>query len=130
MFTKIIVETLSPSAIETSMTTAIPAGSLIRAVIANCQTALTGGGTTVTWSVGTTGDPDKYGSAGYPTQADSLAQNSKSNWVGAEQITTSTEQIVLTGAATGGAADGDTALTNGSVKIMVIYDTFDAMPNA
>lgn len=128
--TKVQVETLSPAAVETSMSTTIPAGSVIRAVIANCESALTGGGTTVTWSVGTAADPDKYGTAGYPTQADSLAQNSKSNWTGAVQTGTSAETIVLTGAATGGAADGDTALTVGSVKIMVVYDTYDAMPDA
>jgi hypothetical protein len=130
MITYVMTETLSPSAVETNMTNTVPAGSLIRAVIANCETALTGGGTTVTWSVGTVADPDKYGSAGYPTQADSLAQNSKSNWIGAQQITTTAETITLTGTATGGDADGNTALTNGSVKIMVIYDTYDAIPNA
>lgn len=122
-------QTLSPAAVETAMTTAVPAGSVIRAVLANCQAALTGGGTTATWSVGTAGDPDKYGTAGYPSAGDSLLKNGKSSWVGATQVTAD-ETIVLTGAATGGAADGDTALTVGSVRIVVVYDTYDALANA
>lgn len=124
-------QTLSPNAIETSMSTVIPKGSVILAVLANVQTALTGGGTTATWSVGTTGDPDKYGTAGFPTPADSLAKNSKSSWIADNFVRlTADETIVLTGAATGGAADGDTALTVGSVRIVVIYDTFAALANA
>jgi len=129
--TVVQIETLSPAAVETAMATVIPKGSVVKAVLAICTAALTGGGTTATWSVGTAGDPDKYGTAGHPTAADSLAKNSKSNWmVGAtvEQLAAD-ETIKLTGAATGGAADGNTALTVGSVKIMVTYETFAAFAN-
>jgi len=130
MDTMIVDITVSPAAVETAVFS-VPAGAVIRAVLGNCESALTGGGTTVTWSLGTAADPDKYGSAGlYPTQADSLAQNSKSNWIiGGTQLT-GQEDIVLTGAVTGGAADGDTALTVGSVRVVIIYDTYNALANA
>ena len=124
-------ETLSPAAVETALATVIPKGSVIRAVLANVQTALTGGSTTVTWSVGVAADPDKYGTAGHPTKADALTKNSKSNWINAALVQlTADETIVLTGAATGGTADGDTALTVGTVRIVVIYDTFAQLANA
>jgi len=121
--------TISPNAVETNVIN-VPAGSVILSVQANVQTALTGGGTTVTWSLGTAATPNKYGTAGYPTQADSLAQNSKSNWMGTWAFLTAAEQMVLTGCATGGAADGDTALTVGSVRVRVIYYTLNALDNA
>lgn len=130
---KIVVqeETLSPAAIETSLATNVPKGSVILEVLANCQTALTAGGTTVTWSVGVTGDPDKYGTAGHPTQADALTKNSKSSWVCAPLARLAADEtIVLTGAATGGAADGNTALSVGTVRVVVIYATFAELANA
>lgn len=121
--TVVLEETVSPAAVETALTTDIPKGAVIRAVLARCTVALTGGSTTVTWSVGVTGDPDKYGTAGHPTQADSLAKNSHSEWVnGPLAQLAADETIVVGGAATGGAADGDTALTVGSVRVVVIYD--------
>jgi hypothetical protein len=127
----VMEETLSPSAVETPLSNVVPKGSVVRGVFANAQAALTGGGTTVTWSVGNAGDPDKYGTAGFPTQADSLAKNSKSNWLpSSRDWLAANETIVLTGTATGGAADGNTALTVGSVRIVVVYDTFAALADA
>lgn len=125
-------QTLSPAAIETPLTTVIPKGSEIVAVLGNVESALTGGGTTATWSLGTAADPDKYGTAGFPTQADSLAKNSKSNWMAGEDRArlAADETVVLTGCAAGGAADGDTALTNGSVRVVVIYDTWAPLADA
>jgi hypothetical protein len=126
----IIEETLSPSDIETSMTTAVPAGAKIIYVDANCESALTGGGTTVTWGLGITGNVDKYGTAGYPSQADALTQNSKSSWVGAVTTGSAAETIKLIAAATGGTPAGDTALTVGSVRVVVIYEKASGLANA
>ena len=121
---KMLVETLNPNAAETSMTAAVPKGAIVRAVLGNVQSALTGGGTTVTWSLGITGTVDKYGTAGYPTQADALTKNSKSSWLGDGARLAADETIKLCAAATGGAAAGDTKLSGASaaVKIVVIYD--------
>jgi hypothetical protein len=130
METYIVDKTVSPAAVETAVFT-VPAGAVIELVQANCESALTGGGTTATWSVGINGDVDKYGSAGlYPTQADSLAQNSKSNWVATPTQLASAEAVVLSGAATGGAAAGNTALTVGSVRVVIIYRTYNPLANA
>lgn len=127
--TVVVDKTVSPSAVETAVFS-VPAGSVIRLVQGNVQTALTGGGTTATWSLGTAGDPDKYGTAGYPTAADSLAKNSKSSWTATPTHLASAEAIVLTGSATGGAADGDTALTVGSVRVVIVYDTYESLADA
>lgn len=121
-------DVISPAAIETNVVN-VPANSVIYSVQGNCQAALTGGGTTVTWSLGVAADPDKYGTAG-DGGGDSLAQNSKSNWTATPTRLASAEQIVLTGAATGGAADGDTALTVGSVRVRVVYATCNSLDNA
>lgn len=127
---KVIDVTVTPAAVETAVAT-LPAGSIPIAVLGNVQAALTGGGTTVTWSLGTAGDPDKYGTAGLPTAAaDSLAKNSKSSWLGPFTQLTAAEPIVLTGAATGGASDGNTALSVGSVRVVIIYWTVNALDDA
>lgn len=117
--------TVSPAAVETAVCT-VPAGAVILSVQANCESALTGGGTTVTWAIGTTGDPDKYG---YPG-SDTLAQNSKVNTIPDWAVLGSSEAIVLSGAATGGTADGDTALTVGSVRVVVTYLALNALADA
>lgn len=127
---KMLVETLAPDAVETAMATAIPKGAIVRAVLANVQTALTGGGTTVTWSLGITGTVDKYGTAGYPTQADALTKNSKSSWLGDGSRLAADEKIKLCAAVTGGAAAGDTKLSAGTAKIVAIYDVPAALANA
>lgn len=130
METYIVDKTVSPAAVETAVFT-VPAGAIIDLVQANCEAALTGGGTTATWSVGINGDVDKYGTAGlYPTQGNSLAQNSKSNWLATSVQLTSAEAVVLSGAAAGGAAAGDTALTVGSVRVVIIYRTYNPLANA
>lgn len=116
--------TVSPAAVETNVIL-IPANSWVVSVQGNVQTALTGGGTTVAWSLGTAGDPDKYGTGG-----DVLTQNAKSNFLGPFAMLSSAEQIVLTGCATGGGSDGDTALTVGSVRVRVVYQTLNSLDNA
>lgn len=121
--------TVSPAAVETALLT-VPANSCIDHVQANIESALTGGGTTVTASIGITGDVDAYGSFGAPT--DLLAKNSKLDWMGRVAsgagaslgvFSKSTVALKLIGAATGGDTAGDTALTVGSVKVRVTYRT-------
>lgn len=124
---RVIDVTVTPAAVETAVAT-IPVGSVVISVQGNVQTALTGGGTTATWSLGTAGDPDKYGTAGNPSSAaDSLAKNSKSGWIGPFTQITSAEAIVLTGAATGGASDGNTALSVGTVRVRIVYWTVNGL---
>ena len=130
---KCMEETVACSAIENPMTNPVPKGAIILLVQANAEAALTGGGTTATWSLGVTGDVDSYGTAGFPTQADSLAQNSKSNFL--QNLDTAArlaadETIKVCAAATGGAAAGDTALTVGSVRVQVVFLHWDALENA
>lgn len=122
---KVVDKTVSPSAVETAVFT-VPAGAVILSVQGNCESALTGGGTTVTWALGTAGDPDKYG---YPG-SDTLAQNSKVDTIPDWAVLGSTEPIVLTGAATGGTADGNTALTVGSVRVRIVYATLNSLDDA
>lgn len=126
---RVIDVTVSPAAIETAVAT-LPAGSIPIAIMGNVQSALTGGGTTVTWSIGTAATPNKYGTAGYPSAADSLAKNSKSRFLGPFIQLTSAEPIVVTGAATGGSADGDTALTVGSIRVLIVYWTCNDLDDA
>ena len=80
--------------------------------------ALVAGGTSVTLSIGTAADPDKYGTH----SSDTLAQNEKidtiPDWAAG---LAASEQMVLTAAATGGAADGDTVFSAGSVRVRVVY---------
>lgn len=116
--------TVSPEAIETSLIE-IPANSVILSVQANVETALTGGGTTVAWSIGVADDPDKYGTAG-----DDLTRNAKLDFIPAWSFLSAAEQLVLTGAATGGGSDGDTALTAGSVRVRVVYLTLASLDDA
>lgn len=121
----VVEKTISPNAIETAVFT-VPAGAVIHSVQANCEAALTGGGTTVTWALGTAADPDKYG---YPG-SDTLAQNSKIDTIPDWAPLASAEPIVLTGVATGGTADGDTALTVGSVRVRIAYWQLNSLDNA
>lgn len=120
--------TVEPAAVETNLLL-LPAGSVILSVQANCETALTGGSTTVTWSIGTTGDPDKYGTAGNGG-GDTLLANGKLDFLPDRVRVASAEQIVLSGAATGGASDGDTALTVGSVRVRIVYERFNSLADA
>jgi ribosomal protein S16 len=116
---------ISPAAVETAVLT-IPAQSVVMSCQANVATALTGGGTTVTFGVGTAGDPDKYGAPA----VDGLTQNTKLNFIPAYAFLTAPEAVVLTGAAAGGTADGDTALTVGTVRVRVVYWTLNSLDNA
>lgn len=131
--------TVSPAATETALFT-VPVMSRVIAVQANVQTALTGGGTTVTFSIGITGDVDAYGTASNSgVQADLLTQNAKINAMGSIAanagaslgvFSAATVALKLCAAATGGASAGDTALSVGTVKIRVLYETLLPIVNA
>jgi hypothetical protein len=116
--------TVAPAAVETAVFT-VPAGSVVMSVQSTVKTALTGGGTTATYSIGVAADPDKYGTPA----ADALTANAKSNFIPAYAHLTATEPIVITGAATGGASDGNTALTVGTVRVRIVYWTLNALDN-
>lgn len=139
MKTSVYEATVSPAAIETALFT-VPAMSVIDSVQANVETALTGGGTTATFSIGITGDVDLYGTAtNAGAQADLLTKNAKCDAFGGRGsgagaglgvFTAATQSLKLIGAATGGATAGDTALTAGSVKIRVVYRTLMSLVDA
>jgi len=114
--------TLSPAAVETNAIN-LPANSQVLSVQSNVETALTGGGTTDSYGLGTAADPDKYGSSA------TLTQNSKTDYIGVGTSLTSSEQMVLTGTASE-TADGDTALTVGTVRVRVVYLALNSLDNA
>ena len=139
MVTTVYEATVAPAAIETALFT-IPAMSVVESVQANVETALTGGGTTVSFSVGITGDIDLYGTATTAgVQADLLTQNAKIDSFGRRAadagaglglFVAAAQSLKLIGAAAGGAAAGDTALTVGTVKVRVVYQTLLSVANA
>lgn len=120
--------TVVPAAIETNLLN-LPANSVVYSVQGNCESQLTGGGTTATWSIGITGTVNKYGTAGNGA-GDTLLKNGKLDFTATPTRVASAEQIKLIGAATGGAAAGDTALTVGSVRVRIVYATCDSLDDA
>lgn len=125
---KVVDIEINPRAVETAVFT-VPKGAMILMTEAIVKTLLVAGGTSVTWSLGTAATPAKYGSAGAPTQADSLLKNSKMYKIApldTQGVLAADEPIVLTAAATGGAADGDTAFTAGTVRVVIHY--WEAQP--
>ena len=137
--TAVLEVTLTPAAIETALLT-LPANSCVDWLQANIQAALTAGGTTTTVSFGITGDVDAYGTmmaAG--AQSDILTQNGKADFIGRVAagagaslgvFSPAAVSIKMIGAATGGAAAGDTALSVGSVKVRIGYRTVMSLANA
>jgi hypothetical protein len=113
---------------------------VVESVQANVESALTGGGTTATFSIGITGDVDLYGTAtNAGVQADLLAKNSKCDSFGRRAanagaglglFVAASQDVKLIGAATGGASAGDTALTVGSVKVRIVYKTLMSIVDA
>lgn len=119
---RVFDDVITPTGVETNVIE-IPANSRLLSVQSNVATDLTGGGTTDSYGVGLTGDPDAYGSSA------TLTQNSKSDWLGDGTVLSSATQIVLTGTASE-TADGDTALTVGTVRIRIAYLTLDSLDDA
>jgi hypothetical protein len=133
---RVYEQTVTPAAIETALIT-LPTNHVVDSVQANCQAALTGGGTTVTWGIGITGDVDAYGSVGIPT--DSLLKNGKINAMGTKAagagasvgvFSATTAAVKLIGAATGGTSAGNTALTVGSVRVVIRYRVLVSLTDA
>lgn len=117
------IEITPRTSVEVAVAT-IPKGALILFSQGIVKTTLVAGGTTVTWSLGTSATPAKYGSAGAPTQADSLLKNSKFSKfapLDTQGPLSADESVVVTAAATGGAADGDTAFTAGVIRFVIVY---------
>ena len=130
--------TVSPAAVETALFT-VPAQSVIESSQASVVSALTGGGTTTTFSIGITGDVDLYGTATTAgVQANLLTLDAKLDCFGSRSANAgagiglyvaATQSIKLIAAANGGATAGDTALTAGSVKIRIVYRTMMSLAN-
>lgn len=116
--TYILEETISfvdNAALYKAMTATIPAGSVILAVQANIESALTGGGTTVKVGVGlNASDPDKYG------LSSALTKNAKISTIPAHAVLAGATQLDVCACATAGGS-GDTALTVGSVRVRVVF---------
>ena len=141
MKTTVYEATVTPAAIETALLT-IPANSVVDCVQANVEAALTGGGTTVTFGIGITGDVDCFGTAfSAGAQADLLTKNAKINHIGIPasppvagsdigKFLPAGAAVKLIGAATGGATAGNTALTVGSVKVRIVYRTLMSLADA
>lgn len=108
------------SAVSTDLTEDVPIGAVILSVQGNVEAALTGGGTTANWGIGTAADPDKYS----PTVG-VLAKNSKIDTIPDWAVLSGAEDIQVHGVTAGGAI-GDTALTAGSVRVRIVY----AVPNS
>ena len=108
--------------LSTAMQTQIPKGASIMAVQAQVVQGLTASGSTVTWSIGAAGGfANTYGTAGAPTQADSLLLNSKSAVIVLGSPLGSANAVTVYAAATGGAGAGNGAFTGGQVRVVVTY---------
>lgn len=125
---RVYEETVTPAAVETNLLL-LPGASMVASVSANCDAALTGGGTTVTWSIGTTADPDLFCTAGNGA-GDTLLQNGKADVIDMSTFNGPAVQMALTGCVTGGATAGDTALTVGSVRVRVVYWAVNQLDDA
>ena len=137
--TVVLEVTVSPAAIETAVLT-LPAKSRVVCLQANIEAALTGGGTTATVSFGITGDVDAYGTmmaAG--VQSDLLTKNAKADFIGSVAAGAGASlgvwapaavSIKAIGAATGGTSAGNTALTVGSIKVRIVYETLMSLVDA
>lgn len=126
-WTRVVFEdVVTPVGVNTNVLL-VPANSYVESVQANAQGALTGGGTTVTWSLGISGTVSKYGTA---AGGNTLAKNSKINKVPTPAALNAPEQIILVGAVSGGGSAGNTALSVGTVRVRIIYWTLASLDDA
>ncbi len=132
--TRIFEATIAPAAVSTAVAT-LPAGHIVDGVWMQIAATLTAGGTTVTVSLGIAADVDELGtmtSDDFTTAADLLVTDSK--WTALSGVTPLSgagdaiglfsevaRAVVVSGAATGGATAGDTALSVGSIRIRIKY---------
>jgi len=121
---KVIDEVVATGAINNDLTEDVPSGAVILSVQANVETALTGGGTTANFGIGTAGDPDKYS----PTVG-ALTQDAKTDNIPDWAVLSGAEDIQVNGV-TGAGAAGDTALTVGTVRVRIVYLVCNSLDNA
>lgn len=104
----------------------IPAGSKVKCAIIQILTAVTGGSTTVKLGLGpNAGDMDQLGKTA------ALTKNSQVGSVPTDAlglIATSTA-IDLNGVTTAGTALGDTNVTAGTARVVIVYDTPAVLAN-
>jgi len=122
--TRAIDEVVATGAINNDLTENVPAGAVILSVQLNVDSALTGGGTTANYAIGTSANPDLYS----PIVGD-LAKNSKTDFIPGHAVLGSAENIQVNGTTAGGAA-GDTALTVGTVRVRIIYQVASSLEDA
>jgi hypothetical protein len=107
-----------------ALTTPIPAGAVVLSAQANVQSALTGGGTTTKVGLGpNASDPDKYGKTSV------LTKNAKIDTIPVHAVLSAQEAIDICAVTDAGAA-GNTALTVGSVRVVIVYATVASLTNA
>lgn len=122
---RVIDETTAVLAgVSTDLTQDIPDSAVILSVQGNVESALTGGGTTTNWAIGTTADPDLYS----PTVGD-LTKNSKIDYIPDWSVTAGAVDINIK-AVTAAGAIGDTALTVGTVRVRIVYLTVNSLDDA
>ncbi len=98
----------------------IPAGSKIKCAIIQILTLVVGGSTTVKLGLGTNGtSPSLLGKTA------ALTKNSQNGLVPADaaSLIASSTNIDLNGVTTAGTALGDTNVTAGTARVIIVYDT-------
>ena len=116
-------QTVTTSGLSSPMASQIPKGAVILSVQAEAIDLLTASGSSVTWSLGLTGGTvNTYGTAGYPTAADSLVSGSSSWWVGPGTALSNAASMSVFAAATGGGSAGNGPFVgSGRIRIVVTY---------
>jgi len=117
------------NAVETNLSTTLPAYSVVKYVLANLDTAITGDGSgddgLTKVGIGITADPNKYG-----LTAD-LAKNTKINTVIASQaLLTSAETVTVKAADNAGDAVTEKFVAGGLVHVRIVYDVLKPLDDA
>ncbi len=121
---RVIDEVVATGAINNDLTEDIPDGAVIISVQANVETAMTGGGTTDSYAIGTSGNPDLYSPV-----VGLLTQNIKLDTVIDWTVLSGAEDVQVNGVTAAGAA-GDTALTVGTVRVRIVYLALNSLDDA
>lgn len=127
---KVVDKTITDPAVAGSAVVTIPKGAQPLYAQMIIKTAGAAAGTSVTLSMGTDADPDKYCTIGAPTQADSLAKNAKGKQCVDLDSTVlgANEDVQVFPAATGGTAAGDT-VTGAVVRCVVAWAELQDLKN-
>jgi len=119
------VDLVSAGAKFVALSNTIPIGSVILSVQANIDEAVTAGGTTVSISIGTNGvDPDLYGFV------NSLSQNAKIDTIPDWEVLGDNVQLDVCGTIADGTALGDTNLSDGIVRVRIVYLACNSLDDA